>query len=255
MSFPKTFDAYVPSDLTAFFALGKFKPDYVSFDSLRAVPLDPAHKTSLDYAKKITSTAGLNHSVRTYYFSLALLHGGFPSATSDVPQITFEELNRRIYHTCILHDLSWSQAPECRSHPARGMSFELHGGIMAYEHLQAASPELSPQQLGDIVQSIMLHTTAYPSGLSSAVKTLISVSALFDIFGYDAVGPGSFDFLFNRKTVQEIEKEFPRGSLAAEGTDLVERERAEKPDCMFSHAPGGLEGFFKGVRSQALVDE
>ncbi|KAJ7737399.1 hypothetical protein B0H16DRAFT_107698, partial [Mycena metata] len=178
---------------------------------------------------------------------------GFPSETPGVPQITFEELNRRIYHTCILHDLGWSQTAEGRSHPAHAMTFELHGGIMAYDHLHAAAPDLSAQQVGDIVQSIVLHTLAWPSGMSSATKALISLSALFDMCGYDAVGPGSFDFLFNRKTVQEIEKEYPRENLAVEGTEMLEREFEEKPDCLLSHVPGGREGFMKTIRAQALV--
>ncbi|KAJ7177618.1 hypothetical protein C8R46DRAFT_1346056 [Mycena filopes] len=253
MPFPKTFDAYVPSDFAALFALGKFKPEYVLLDTLRSVPLDPAHQASFDYSKKITPHEGFLHSIRTYYFSLALLHGGFPSATPGVPQITFEELNRRIYHTCILHDLGWSQNAEGLSHPAHAMTFELHGGIMAYEHLQAAAPDLSAQQVGDIVQSIVLHTSAWPSGLSSATKALISVSALFDVCGYDAVGSGSFDFLFNRKTVQEIEKEYPRGNFAVEGSEVLAKEFAEKPDCLLSHTPGGSEGFLKAIRAQAIV--
>ncbi|KAJ6527622.1 hypothetical protein DFH09DRAFT_1186586 [Mycena vulgaris] len=253
MPFPKTFDAYVPSNLQELFALAKLKPDYVSFETLRAVPLDPEHTASLEYAKKITPHSGFIHCIRCYYFALAILYNGFPSETPGVPQITFEELSRRLYHTCILHDLGWTTTPEGRAHPAHAMTFELYGGIMAYEHLHAAAPTLDAQQVGDIVQSIVLHTSQWPSGTSSSTGILMSLSALFDVCGYDAQGPGSFNFLLNRKTVQEIEKEYPRGNFASEGFEVLDREVDEKPNCLLSHFPGGREAFLKLVRVEPLV--
>ncbi|KAJ7443885.1 hypothetical protein B0H11DRAFT_2343571 [Mycena galericulata] len=253
MPFPQTFDAYVPSDIQQVFALAKFKPNYVSLDTLRSVPLDPAHAASFEYAKKITPPEGFLHSVRCYYFALALLHNGFPSGTPGVPQITFEELARRLYHTCILHDLGWTTTTEGRTHPAHAMSFELHGGIMAYEHLRSAAPALDAQQVGDIVQSIMLHTLVWPTGTSSATKLLMSLSAYFDLGGYDTYGPGSLDFLMHRKTVQEIETAYPRGNLAAEGAEILTREGVKKPDCLLSHWPGGIEGLLKMVLKEPIV--
>ncbi|KAF8145958.1 hypothetical protein K438DRAFT_1991232 [Mycena galopus ATCC 62051] len=253
MPFPKTFDAYLPSNGKDLFDLAKIKPDYVPFETLRSVPLDPAHAASLEYARKITPHEGFLHSIRSYYFALAILHNGFPSETPGVPQITFEELNRRIYHTCILHDLGWTTTAEGHAHLAAAMTFELHGGIMAFEHLRAAAPELDAHQVGDIVQSIVLHTSEWPTGKSSATKTLISLSALFDVCGYDAHGPGSFDFLINRKTVQEIEKEYPRGNFATEGVEVLQNEFKAKPDCLLSHFGPGSDAFLKGVRKDPIV--
>ncbi|KAJ6597531.1 hypothetical protein DFH09DRAFT_82319 [Mycena vulgaris] len=214
MPFPKTFDAYVPSDMQEFFALAKLKPGYVSFETLCAVPLDTEHTASFEYAKRITTPSGFMHSVRCYYLALAILHNGFPSETPGVPQITLEELSSRLYHTCLLHDLGWTTTAEGRAHPAHTMTFELHGGIMAYEHLRAAAPALDAQQVGDIVQSIVLHSSHWPCGTSSATGLLMSLSAFFDVCGYDAQGPGSLDFLLNRSTLEEIEQKFPRAVIS-----------------------------------------
>ncbi|KAJ6562413.1 hypothetical protein B0H19DRAFT_1144424 [Mycena capillaripes] len=251
MPFHRTFDAYVPSSTEEFFALAKVQADYVPFETLRSVPLDPAHTASFEYSKKITPPEGFVHAIRCYYFALAMLHNGFPSETPGVPQITFEELNRRIYHTCILHDLGWTKTAEGRAHPANAMTFELHGGIMAYDHLHSAAPNLDAQQVGDIVQSIVLHTTLWPSGKSSATGALMCLSAWFDVAGYHEAGPGSR--FVNRKTVQEIEKEFPRGNLAAEGGEILEREFSEKPHCLLAHYPGGADAFIKIVRVEPIV--
>ncbi|KAJ7481927.1 hypothetical protein FB451DRAFT_1444687 [Mycena latifolia] len=254
MPFAKTYDAYLPSSFPDFLSLAsKLKPDYVPFETLSAVPLDPEHAASFDYAQKITPHTGFIHSIRCYYFALALLYNGFPSETPGVRQITFEELNRRLYHTCLLHDLGWSEIPEGREHPAHGMTFELHGGFMAYEHLHATAPALNAQQVGDIVESIALHTSLWTSGTSSATKTLMSFSALFDVHGYEAPVPGSFGPLFNRQTVQEIEKEYPRGKLAHDNYEIMGREFALKPDCLASHYPGGREALFKSIQVGPLV--
>ncbi|KAJ7616356.1 hypothetical protein DFH06DRAFT_1365537 [Mycena polygramma] len=253
MVFPKTFDAYVPSNAQELFALAKVTADYVPFETLRSVPLDPAHAASLEYSRKITPHEGFIHSIRCYYFALAMLHNGFPSGTPGVPQITFEELVRRLYHCTLLHDLGWTTTSEGREHPAHGMTFELHGGIMAYEHLHRADPSLDAQQVGDIVQSIALHTILWPSGKSSATGALMCLSAWFDVCGYHEAGPGSR--FVHRKTVQEIEKAYPRGNFAVEGGQVLGREFSEKPHCLLAHFPGGGEAFIKVVRAQPIVPE
>ncbi|KAF7290697.1 hypothetical protein MIND_01310000 [Mycena indigotica] len=255
MGFPPTFDAYVPSSLENLLSSGKITPGYVSFDTLRQVPLDLEHTASMQYSQKITPPAGFDHCVRVYYFSLAILANGFPSQSMIVEQIPFADLAKRLYHACILHDLGWSSVSEGREHPAHAMSFEIHGGIMAYEHLLREAPTLNANQLGDIVQSIMLHTSQWPSGSSSTLKTLLSLAALFDIGGYDALGPGAFDFLINRQTVKEIEAAFPRGNLYAEGGESLKREFSTKPDCLLLHFPGGAESFIGVIRKESIVSE
>jgi hypothetical protein len=159
-----------------------------------------------------------------------------------VPQIGFEELSLRLYHTTLLHDLGWSNNTEALDHPAHAMTFELHGAFMAYEHLHAAAPDLDAQQVGDIVQSIVLHTSQWPSGNSSATQILMSISALFDIGGYNGTGLVGLDFsrLWHPKTIEEIEKAYPRGDLYQEGLSIFDREFVQKPNCLLSHYPGGV---------------
>ncbi|KAJ6570880.1 hypothetical protein DFH09DRAFT_1362516 [Mycena vulgaris] len=250
--FPSTFDAYVPSNIQEFFSLSKLQPNYVPFETLRAVPLDSAHAASFEYAQKIVPHFGFIHSIRAYYFALAMLYNGFPSGTPGVPQIAFEELNRRIYHACILHDLGWTNTTEGLDHPAHAMSFEFHGGIMAYDHLHAAAPALDAIQVGDIVQSIFLHTSGWASGTSSATGMLMYLSAFFDVGGYDALGPGSFNSTFSRKTVQEIEKHYPRADFGNQTIEVLDGEIDKKPNCLISHI-GGRAAIPQIVRIEPIV--
>ncbi|KAJ6449674.1 hypothetical protein C8R45DRAFT_849575 [Mycena sanguinolenta] len=242
MPFPQTFDAYIPSNTADFLALSKIKPNYVPFETLHAVPLDFAAPATFTFSKRITPSAVFLHVLRTFYFALSLPHNGFPSGTPGVPQIAFEELSLRLYHSCLLHDLGWTNTTEGLDHPAHAMTFELHGAFMTYEHLHAVAPTYDAERVGDIVQSIVLHTSNWTTGTSSATAQLMSLTAFFDIGGYDTPGPDGIDFslLFNRTTVEEIEEAFPRGNFYDQGTAAIEREFEEKPNCLLSHRLGGV---------------
>ncbi|KAF8201286.1 hypothetical protein K438DRAFT_2015622 [Mycena galopus ATCC 62051] len=258
MAFPSTFDAYVPSNGPDFLALSNIKPVYVPFETLNAVPIDPAaHAASFAYAQRLTPPAVFVHVLRCFYFALALLYTGFPSGTPGVAQIGFEELSMRLYHTTLLHDLGWSNSTEVLDNRAHAMSFELHGAFMAYEHLHAAAPTLDAYQVGDIVQSIVLHTSQWPSGNSSATQILMSLSALFDVGGYNGTGLVGLDFnlLWHPKTIEEIEKAYPRGDFYQEGLAAFDREFVQKPNCLLSHYPGGLNALVKDLRVGPIVPE
>jgi hypothetical protein len=140
-----------------------------------------------------------------------------------------------------MHDIGWTSHPDGPNHPARKMSFEILGGIMAYDFLHAVDPALDAEQVGDIVQSIicMLHTTEYTAGQSSAVVTLVTLGASLDVVGYDAFGPGTFNYV-HRKTVQEIEKQFPRGTFFKDVNEIIGKEFDVKPNCIMGHFRGGV---------------
>lgn len=184
MTFPQTFDAYVPSSGPDFLALSKLTATYVPFKTLQKVPIDSAaHAASFAYAQRLTPPGVFGHVIRCFYFAVALLYTGFPSGTTGVAQIGFEELTMRLYHSALLHDLAWSNTTEVINHPAHAMTFELQAGFMAYEHLHVAAPELDAFQVGDIVTGIALHTSQWTSGTSSANQILVALSALFDVGG------------------------------------------------------------------------
>ncbi|TFY72946.1 hypothetical protein EVG20_g61 [Dentipellis fragilis] len=232
MSFPDAVDAYVPRDVIAFFQHANIQPTYIPLSTLRSNSLDATHLASRTYAASITEPSMYAHVERCYLFALAILANGFPSGTPGVPQIPFAELHTRLFHATLLHDLGLTHAPEALAHPAHAMSFELHGGMLAYEHLRRADPNIAPERLGDVVQSIMTHTLALPHGKTTAVGMLLQLSALFDMLGYDAVGPGSFASLISRKTVREVLKVYPRGNQSGQMEAFMGTMLKEKPHCL-----------------------
>ncbi|KAJ7734747.1 hypothetical protein DFH07DRAFT_118031 [Mycena maculata] len=241
--FNKTFDAYVPSTGPEFLAISNLTADYVPFETLRAVPISSAaHAATFAYAKRLTPPSVFGHVIRCFYFALALLYTGFPSGTPGVPQIGFDELTSRLYHTTLLHDLGLSNTTEALENPAHAMTFELHGGFMAYEHLHAAAPTLDAYQVSDIVESIVLHTSVWASGNSSANQILMFLSALFDIGGYNGTELAGLNYtlLWNPKTVADIESAYPRADFYDGARAAFETEFSEKPNCLLSHYPGGV---------------
>ncbi|KAJ7041388.1 hypothetical protein C8F04DRAFT_1253090 [Mycena alexandri] len=256
MTFPQLFDAFVPSNGPAFLAASNLTPTYVPFETLRAVIIDPAAQAeTFAYSKRLTPPGLFNHVIRSFYFALALLYTGFPSGTPGVAQIGFDELALRVYHTTLLHDLGLSNATVAVTHPSHAMTFELHGAFMVYEHLHVAAPNLDPFQVGDIVESIVLHTSQWSSGNSSATQILTSLSTLFDVGGFNGTGIAGLDYkqLFNPKTVAEIEQAYPRGDLYNAAIPAIEQEFAEKPNCLLSHYPGGFDAFAKDLRVGPIV--
>ncbi|KAE9389375.1 hypothetical protein BT96DRAFT_1003322 [Gymnopus androsaceus JB14] len=103
----------------------------------------------------------------------------------------------RAYETSQNRDLKYAIPDKALTHPAHAMSFELWGAFMAYDHLHETLPELNAVQVEDITESIALHTTQYFQGNSSATGSLLQNTAIFDIWGYDVYGPGSFAPFWN----------------------------------------------------------
>ncbi|THU99015.1 hypothetical protein K435DRAFT_777203 [Dendrothele bispora CBS 962.96] len=233
-SIPETFDAFVPSTIPDLLSRANFKARYIPFSSLRSLDLENQFKPSYDLMRKVDTDAVLNHCLRSYYFSLLILHSGFPSNTPGVRQITREELFKRVFLTSVLHDVAFSHHESVLNHPAHGMSFELQGGIMAYEHLLEKYPSssLSSSDVGDrIFSSLSLH---------------------FDLAGYGAWTPDVLDNVLHRDSVREIEAAFPRGNVGGEFVHNIAEMLEEKPNCLLSHAPSS---FFEQVRAvKTLAD-
>ncbi|KAJ7869947.1 hypothetical protein B0H14DRAFT_3440424 [Mycena olivaceomarginata] len=131
----------------AFLALSKIQPDYVPFETLRAVPLDTAAAETLTYAKRVTLHVSVLHVLRTSILRWPSSTTVFPFRMPGGPHITFEELALPVYHACLLHNLGLANTSAVLAHPANAMIFELHGAFTAYGHLHAVNADLRRAEL------------------------------------------------------------------------------------------------------------
>jgi hypothetical protein len=237
-----TYNAFIPSNVSAFALLGNFTsptPPFVPFDEINKLlqPLVEKYKFSRQYVAHVNSPSILNHNLRMICYSFALLLTGFPSQPSlGAAQIQTEELTEKIYLSSMMHDLGLSKDPVTLEHHAHTMSFELFGAFLAYDHLHTVNyPSVDDAFIGDVVQSTVLHTSIFDAGNSSAAAMLLHLSAFLDIVGLEAFGPDIFPRFWNNKTISEIEKAFPRLNLSEEFADDVEEMLKDKPDCITGH--------------------
>ncbi|THU98999.1 hypothetical protein K435DRAFT_964662 [Dendrothele bispora CBS 962.96] len=147
MSTPETFDAFVPSTVPDLLSRANFKARYIPLSSLRSLDLENQYKPSYELMRKVDTDAVVNHCLRCYYFSLLILHSGFPSNTPGVRQIT-----------------------RC---------------IMAYEHLleKYPSPSLSSSDVGDVAQGINASYYSSPTVHLPQRTPPSTISAYFDLAG------------------------------------------------------------------------
>ncbi|KAE9400485.1 hypothetical protein BT96DRAFT_1018868 [Gymnopus androsaceus JB14] len=212
MAIPQTFDAFVPSNFGQLIAKGNFKPTYVSLEELKKTFDTAEFRKSYELAKKLDSESIFNHSLRMYYYSLAILHSGFPSKHPLRPP------------NCATNEA-------VTTHPSHDMTFEFTGGIITFEHLASDTygPLLDASEIGDVTQSIMLHT----------------------IGGYDAFGKPEFlECMLHPDTVKEIRDAIPKEQVAKEFLSDFEEMVKVKPNCILAHYPDTLKGIFKVLRDQ-----
>lgn len=225
--FNATIDQIVPRKIETLWARWRRdSPRYINYAKLGGLPDSPAAIASLEFARMHVHPAVLNHSIRTYYYSIALLLGGYPSKSPDAPQIQLSEIRETIFLSSILHDVGTSNTiPSLSAHT---MSFEFHGGIAAHYHLTSLKQPLEAAVVGDVVESIFLHTSPFENGFCSTPVQLLNLSTWLDIIGLTP----QLKVLWHEQTIKEIQEAYPRLGLSNVFASLMQVEIEKKPGCI-----------------------
>ncbi|RJE21529.1 Cyanamide hydratase [Aspergillus sclerotialis] len=119
---------------------------------------------AIEYAKAELPTPTFNHSMRVFYYGLAIARQHFPEwKFSDETWLL----------TCLFHDIG--TIPKYT--PSVFMSFDLHGGLVALDALkQMGAP--SPQA-ESVAEAIIRHQDPVQTGTIHAVGLLIQLATLF----------------------------------------------------------------------------
>ncbi|GAB1523365.1 hypothetical protein RhiTH_006509 [Rhizoctonia solani] len=201
------------------------------------------------WTKDILTPGLYGHSRRSFFYASALLDpelGMFsPEVVTNAKRLGLEE---NMWLAAMLHDVTL--VPEVQDDLANQLSFQIQGGILAHEYLSCPQPQLtlntlhwgtnsknrstpatplSKYQIGEVVESIVLHTDTMQPGRLNLCAQATHLGIMLDALGGGP--PADILRLWHPDTILNGAKEWPR---AKENESLVEplvRELEMKPGC------------------------
>ncbi|OJJ49722.1 hypothetical protein ASPZODRAFT_57856, partial [Penicilliopsis zonata CBS 506.65] len=187
-------------------------------------------------AQRITSYAlthlperTYNHSLRVYYFGLAIKASRFPGWLLT---------DETFFLACLLHDIGTTDAHLENTR----LSFEYYGGFLA---LEGDTISLAPRdQAESIAEAIIRHQDLRETGSISSLGQLIQLATLFD-------NTGSYPDLVHETTIQEVNIRYPRHGWSGCFADTIDKEIALKP---WAHTTV-IEGFKDRVLNNTLMNK
>ena len=79
-----------------------------------------------------------------------------------------------------------------------------------------------------------MHTSPFEHGHSTSLTRILRLGPALDVLGWNSrTSPGA-EKLWNRKTVEEIEEEYPRIGFEDVFSDMMRKEHQKKPGCLTS---------------------
>lgn len=181
----------------------------------------------------------LNHSMRVFYFGIAIAKQRFPDWLSS----TFVET---YFLASLLHDIGTTPT----NMAATLLSFEFQGGICALQLLQSFGAPKA--QAESVCETIIRHQDLGTTGTVTRLTALILLTTLLDNAGMNhetpILGGGG---LVTREAIEVVVQRYPRKGWTGCFANTVEREKEQKPWCHSTH----IEGFEGKVRANKLMAE
>lgn len=177
----------------------------------RAVVPPPNSETARlvrEYAAKELTAPVLNHSLRVFQYSVAIIRDQFPAWDLD------QEV---LYVTCLLHDIATTD----KNMRATKMSFEYYGGILSRELVFNATG--GNQDYADAVtEAIIRHQDLTGTGYITTLGLILQIATTLD-------NVGSNTDLIHIDTVSAINEQFPRLHWLSCFAMVVDTENSRKP--------------------------
>ncbi|KAK4506565.1 hypothetical protein PRZ48_000297 [Zasmidium cellare] len=199
--------------------------------ALQPLPSTPLIDMVTTYARTHLSTQTFAHSMRVYYFSLAILHAHFPSWLD-------EGLSKEtLLLTCLLHDIATTDEAMEKTF----LSFEFAGGFTALSLLSALhAPQIQSES---VAETIIRHQDLGETGCVSRL-TIIHFATVLDNAGLNAE-------LVHRSTIEEIVGVWPREGWSGCFAGVVRAEVEGKGWCNTTR----IEGFAEMVEGNEVMRE
>jgi len=189
-------------------------------------------KTVMDYAKNELPLETFNHSMRVYYYGIAIALHSFPTWLSS----TF---NETYFLTCLLHDIGTTPT----NITATLMSFEFYGGLLVLDILgKSGSPK---PQAESVSEAVIRHQDLGDTGTITTIGALVQLATIYDNVGLHPE-------LVHKATIEEVVKAYPRHKWSSCFAATIRRENGLKPWAHTTHL--GEEEFPNGVLGNKLME-
>ncbi|KAF6814156.1 cyanamide hydratase [Colletotrichum sojae] len=210
-------------------------PEPLSVNDIKFPADDPVVAKTLQYAQTRLHAQTFNHSMRVFYYGMAITKQQFPEKATAFSPVTWAL-------TCLLHDIGTAE----ENLTATRMSFDIYGGIKA---LGALRDHGAPADQAEAVcEAIIRHQDMGVDGTIAYLGQLIQLATLYDNVGRHP-RVGDFDKMVHGETRREINEAHPRLGWCSFFASTIRKEEDIKPWCHSTH----IVDFDKEIESNTLM--
>ncbi|KAH7085957.1 putative cyanamide hydratase [Paraphoma chrysanthemicola] len=173
------------------------------------IPQTPLVQKSMAYAEKELPAHTFNHSMRVFYYGIAIAHQQFPTWTFSTETWLL---------TCLFHDIGTIDA---HTH-GTFLSFEFFGAILALDVLKGYNCPIA--QAESVAEAIIRHQDPVETGSIHTIGLLIQLATQFDNMGYRAG-------YVHAGTIEDVVKHYPRKNWSGCFSGKIREEVSVKPWC------------------------
>lgn len=208
----------IARDISA--ALPKPKPPTAQKIEL---PQGETERKILEFAKSELNEKTLNHSLRVYSYSVAIIKDQFPEWDLDLGVL---------FTTSLLHDIGTTE----KNMRATKMSFEFYGGLIAREWVLEHTED---SEYADAVsEAVIRHQDLGTTGYITTLGLIIQISTILDNVGKNTQ-------FIHEDTLDYLNRKYPRDGWKSCFAKVIDTENSEKP---WGHTSAlGVDDFKKGV--------
>ncbi|KAJ5658472.1 cyanamide hydratase [Penicillium longicatenatum] len=228
-----------PANAGAIFADQPFinKPDELSLNDIKFPFDDPVVSKTLKYAKEVLHPETFNHSMRVFFYGMAITKQQFPGRYAALNPVTWAL-------TCLLHDLGTAE----ENLTATRISFDIYGGIKALHVLKDFGA--TTDQAEAAAETIIRHEDMGVDGTITYIGQLIQLATTYDNTGVHS-HVKDFGELIHKTTRTQINETYPRIKWCAFFAGVIRKEETIKPWCHSTH----LVDFDNETEANALMKQ
>ncbi|KAL4908495.1 hypothetical protein BDW74DRAFT_147523 [Aspergillus multicolor] len=229
----------VPVDAGAIFGDKPFinEPKPICLDKICFPSEDSIVSKTAEYAKRVLHPETFNHSMRVYYFGMAIITQQFPTQASALNHSTWAL-------TCLMHDLGTAE----ENLTATRMSFDLYGGIKALQVLKQHGA--STDQAEAVAEAIIRHQDMGVDGTITFLGQLIQLATLYDNTG-EHPQVKEYGKLIHPVTREAVNQMHPRLQWCGFFSGTIRKEESVKPWCHSTH----IVDFDKQIEGNMLMKQ